>query len=158
MAIALPVFVRAPEVGKVTLVVAVVVNVKELPPEVINELPSARVKVADVAGAVTATLLTDVADATPNTGVTRVGDVASTTAPLPVEVVAPVPPLVTAKVPAKVIVPAPVTGPPDVVSPVVPPETSTEVTVPVVGEKKLKAPLPFVARTCPFVPSEVGNV
>jgi hypothetical protein len=53
--------------------------------------------VADVAGAVTATLFTDVAAATPNTGVTRVGEVASTTAPLPVEVVAPVPPEATGR-------------------------------------------------------------
>jgi hypothetical protein len=60
--------------------------------------------VADVAGAVTATLLTDVADATPNTGVTRVGEVASTTAPLPVEVVAPVPPLATGSVPVTLVV------------------------------------------------------
>ena len=39
------------------------------------------------------------------------------------------PPLATAKVPASVIVPDVVTGPPLVVSPVVPPETSMEVTV-----------------------------
>ena len=48
----------------------------------------------------------------------------------PDAVVEPVPPLATAKVPARVIVPLVVTGPPLVVSPVVPPETSTEVTVP----------------------------
>jgi hypothetical protein len=51
-----------------------------------------------------------------------------------VNVVAPVPPLATARVPAKVIVPDDVTGPPDVVKPVVPPDTSTLVTEP--------APLP----------------
>jgi hypothetical protein len=45
-------------------------------------------------------------------------------------VLVPVPPLATAKVPAKVIVPAAVMGPPDVVKPVVPPETATLVTVP----------------------------
>jgi len=44
--------------------------------------------------------------------------------------VMPVPPLATAKVPARVIVPLPVTGPPDVVRPVVPPDTPTLVTVP----------------------------
>ena len=44
--------------------------------------------------------------------------------------VAPVPPFVSAKVPANVIVPLVVIGPPLVVRPVVPPETSTEVTVP----------------------------
>jgi hypothetical protein len=45
-------------------------------------------------------------------------------------VVAPVPPLATAKVPAIVMVPEVVIGPPEVVKPVVPPETATEVTVP----------------------------
>ena len=48
----------------------------------------------------------------------------------PAAVVAPVPPLVTLSVPPKVIVPADVIGPPVVVRPVVPPDTSTEVTVP----------------------------
>ena len=41
-----------------------------------------------------------------------------------------VPPLAIAKVPAKVIVPDVVIGPPEVVRPVVPPDTATEVTVP----------------------------
>ena len=45
-------------------------------------------------------------------------------------VVVPVPPLATANVPASVIVPEVVIGPPEVVRPVVPPETATEVTVP----------------------------
>lgn len=45
-------------------------------------------------------------------------------------VVKPVPPFATASVPARVIVPEEVTGPPDVVNPVVPPDTSTEVTDP----------------------------
>ena len=45
-------------------------------------------------------------------------------------VVAPVPPLAIANVPARVIVPEPVIGPPEVVNPVVPPDTSTLVTVP----------------------------
>ena len=49
----------------------------------------------------------------------------------PVNVVAPVPPLATPNVPPKVIVPFVVIGPPDVVSPVVPPDTFTLVTVPV---------------------------
>lgn len=48
----------------------------------------------------------------------------------PAAVAAPVPPLATFSVPAKVIVPDVVTGPPDVVKPVVPPDTLTEVTVP----------------------------
>jgi hypothetical protein len=45
-------------------------------------------------------------------------------------VAVPVPPLATAKVPPRVIVPDVVIGPPEVVSPVVPPDTATEVTVP----------------------------
>ena len=45
-------------------------------------------------------------------------------------VVAPVPPLAIANVPAIVIVPELVIGPPDVVKPVVPPETSTLITEP----------------------------
>lgn len=44
--------------------------------------------------------------------------------------VSPVPPLVVANVPAKVIVPEVVIGPPEVVRPVVPPDTATDVTVP----------------------------
>jgi hypothetical protein len=48
----------------------------------------------------------------------------------PESVVAPVPPFAIAKVPAIVIVPSSVIGPPENVSPVVPPETSTLVTVP----------------------------
>ena len=47
-----------------------------------------------------------------------------------VQVLCAVPPFVAAKVPASVIVPLVVTGPPDVVMPVVPPLTSTLVTVP----------------------------
>jgi hypothetical protein len=46
--------------------------------------PSAKVKVAAEAGAVKATLLILVAEATPKTGVTRVGDVANTLTPVPV--------------------------------------------------------------------------
>jgi hypothetical protein len=42
-----------------------------------------------------------------------------------------VPPLAVANVPAKVIVPDVVIGPPEVVNPVVPPETATLETVPV---------------------------
>lgn len=46
--------------------------------------PSAKVKVEPVAGAVMVTLLMDVAEATPNVGVTSVGDVANTMLPEPV--------------------------------------------------------------------------
>lgn len=73
-----------PEVGKVTLVAPVVVRVNELPPEVIKDEPSAKVRVADVAGAVIATLLTEVAVAAPILGVTSVGEVAKTILPEPV--------------------------------------------------------------------------
>jgi hypothetical protein len=85
--------------GKVMVVASVPARVREL--LAVSVLPSAIVSVAEVAGAVTATLLTDVAVATPNTGVTRVGEVASTTAPLPVEVVAPVPPEATGRADTK---------------------------------------------------------
>ena len=73
---------------------------------------------------------------------TRVGDVASTTAPLPVDVVPPVPPLATARVPPRVIVPEPVIGPPEVVSPVVPPDMPTLVTVPPLPEGVDQVPSP----------------
>jgi hypothetical protein len=69
----------------------------------------------------------------PKIGVTNVGLVDNTVLPEPVEVVTPVPPLATANVPANVIVPALVTGPPLVVSPVVPPDTATLVTEPEPG-------------------------
>jgi hypothetical protein len=80
----LPVVVKVPAVGNVTLVAAVVVSVKLLAPEVAKVEPSAKVKVAAEAGAVNATLLILVAEATPKTGVTRVGDVANTLTPVPV--------------------------------------------------------------------------
>jgi hypothetical protein len=70
--------------GKVALVVAVVVRVKLFAPEVIKVDPSTKVSVADVVGVVKTTLLILEADATPNVGVTRTGDVANTKAPLPV--------------------------------------------------------------------------
>jgi hypothetical protein len=52
--------------------------------EAVRVLPSATVRVADVAGAVIVTLLTEVAEATPRAGVTNVGEVAKTAAPEPV--------------------------------------------------------------------------
>jgi hypothetical protein len=66
------------------LVAAVVVSVKLKAPAVARVELSANVKVAAVAGAVNATLLILVAVATPNTGVTRVGVLANTLAPVPV--------------------------------------------------------------------------
>src|SRR3989338_4115603 len=50
----------------------------------VKVLPSAMVKVAAVAGAVRATLLMEVAVATPRTGVVRVGVVPKTAKPVPV--------------------------------------------------------------------------
>lgn len=92
-------------------------------------------------------------DGVPRAGVVRVGDVPNTSAPVPVSPVTadarfalegvprnvatpdprdviPVPPFAAASVPDSVIVPDVVIGPPDVVSPVVPPDTATLVTVP----------------------------
>ena len=64
------------------VVLSVPARVIEL--EAVRVLPSATVRVADVAGAVIVILLTEVAEATPRAGVTSVGDVANTAAPLPV--------------------------------------------------------------------------
>jgi hypothetical protein len=54
--------------------------------EHVNVLPSTNVHVAEVAGVVKTFLLTDVAVATPRTGVTNVGEVALTVLPVPVNV------------------------------------------------------------------------
>jgi len=98
----LPVVVKVPAVGNVTFVAAVVVRVKLFAPEVANVEPSAKVKVAAVAGAVNATLLMLVAVATPNTGVVRVGDVANTKSPEPVSSVTAAAKLADEGVPKKV--------------------------------------------------------
>ena len=71
-------FTRVPEVGRVTLVAPVEVKVIELAPEVTRLEPSARVRVAEVVGAVKVSLLTEVAVATPKVGVTKVGEVENT--------------------------------------------------------------------------------
>ena len=72
-------------------------------------------------------------------------------------VVCPVPPLVIASVPANVIVPEPVIGPPETVSPVVPPDTSTLVTVPVVGVDQVGTPAPALVNTWPTAPMAVKS-
>lgn len=77
----------------VSVVLSVPAKVSEL--LAVRVLPLAIVSVADVAGAVIAILLMEVADATPSVGVASVGLVARTTAPEPVDVVAPVPPWTT---------------------------------------------------------------
>ena len=69
---------KVPVVGKVTLVVAVAVNVVEYAPLVANVDPSTNVNVADVVGAVKVTLFTLVAVATPIVGVVKVGEVENT--------------------------------------------------------------------------------
>ena len=103
----LPVVVKVPAVGNVTLVVAVVVKVKLCPPEVAKVELFARVSVATVAGAVKATLLILVAVATPKTGVTRVGVLANTKAPVPVSSVTAVIKLADDGVAKNVATPAP---------------------------------------------------
>ena len=75
---------KVPVVGNVTLVAAVAVRVVLNAPEVARVEPSTSVRVDPVAGAVTVTLLTVVAVAAPIVGVTNVGLVAKTLAPLPV--------------------------------------------------------------------------
>ena len=75
-----------PDVGKVTFVAPLDVNVIGFAPDVANVLPSARVNVAALLGAVIATLFTEVAEATPIIGVIKVGVLALTTAP-PVPVI-----------------------------------------------------------------------
>ena len=95
-----PSVARVPVVGRVTEVLLLVVKArvwveepKVIAPVVparvrdslaVKVFPSAMVKVADVAGVVRVTLLMLVAEATPNVGVVREGEVARTTAPDPV--------------------------------------------------------------------------
>lgn len=65
----------------------------------------------------------------------------------------PVPPLTAMSVPARVMVPEAVIGPPDAVKPVVPPDTFTEVTVPVpVIVDQVGTPPTLTVSTCPLVP------
>ena len=98
----LPVVVKVPANGNVTLEAAVVVSVRLKAPEVARVDPSAKVKVAAVAGAVKATLLMLVAVATPRLGVVKDGDVANTKAPLPVSSVTAAAKLADEGVPKKV--------------------------------------------------------
>ena len=101
----LPEVVKVPAVGKVTLEAAVVVSVRPKAPTVVRVEPSANAKVAEVAGAVKATLLILVAVATPKTGVVRVGDVANTKSPEPVSSVTADAKLADEGVPKKVATP-----------------------------------------------------
>ena len=79
-----------------------------LAPDVAKVEPLASVSVALVAGAVIATLLTLVADATPRVGVTNVGLVANTSDPEPVSSVTAAARLADDGVPKKVRMPVPV--------------------------------------------------
>lgn len=92
------------------------------------------------------------AEGVPSAGVTSVGEVLRTTLPVPVLVTTPVPPLATASVPASVIVPVLVIGPPEVVSPVVPPDTATDVTVPLPDTVAHDVAVPSVVRNLPLLP------
>jgi hypothetical protein len=91
---------------------------------------------------------------------------------MPVSVVDPVPPFATPSVPPSVIVPELVTGPPEVVSPVVPPDTATELTVPLEPPSPMVevatrsyVPFAFPISNFPYVgevevpvpPEEIGN-
>jgi len=92
------------------------------------------------------------AEGVPSAGVTSVGEVLRTTLPVPVLVTTPVPPLATASVPASVIVPVLVIGPPEVVRPVVPPDTATDVTVPLPATVAHDVFVPLVVRNLPLFP------
>jgi len=95
--------------------------------------------------------LVSVADeGVPRAGVTSVGELLRTTAPVPVDVVTPVPPLATARVPATVTAPCvAVLG----VRPVVP--KLIEVTATPVAAPHDGAPPVLPTRTCPVVPAAV---
>ena len=125
---------NVPVVGKVTAVGPVAVNVCEKAPAVAKVLPSAKVKLAAVAGVVIVNLLTVVAIATPKVGVTKVGEVAKTAEPVPVSSVT---------APDKF---AEVNDPKEVVFP-------TEVTIPVKF-----AFVVFALSTYVFVAFSVGNL
>ena len=92
--------------GKVIVVESVPANVIELLKVAV--LPSAIVNVALVAGAVIATLLMLVAEATPSVGVVKLGDVANTSEPEPVSSVTAAAKLADDGVPKNVKMPAPV--------------------------------------------------
>ena len=104
----LPVVVKVPAVGKVTLEAAVVVSVKLKAPAVARVELFAKAKVASVAGAVKTTLLMLVAEATPRLGVVKDGDVANTKAPVPVSSVTAAAKLADEGVIKNAVTPAPV--------------------------------------------------
>lgn len=112
------------------LIVAPSVPVRVIVLLEVNVLPLAIVNVALVAGAVTATLLMEVADATPSIGVTNVGVFANTAAPLPVSSVNADAKLADDGVARNVAIPAP--------NPVIPPTGNP---VPLVNVTELGVPI-----------------
>lgn len=136
--------VTVPEVGRVRVVVPVVVNVVLNAPEVASVEPSANVRVAPVAGAVTVTLLMVVADATPKVGVVSVGLVANTTLPEPVVANSP-------RTPALSYNRRPEVPPAMAVVPRIKPELAEA------GCQDVM-PVPSVVRTKLLVPAVVGRV
>jgi len=92
-------------VPKATEEESVPVKVRVL--ETVRVFPSASVSVAEVAGAVSVTLLTEVAVATPKDGVVKVGEIAKTKAPLPVSSVTAAAKLAEEGVAKKVAMPVP---------------------------------------------------
>jgi len=127
-----------PPVPNATEEPSVPVNVSVL--LAVSVFPSAMVNVEPVAGAVSATLLIVVADATPREGVIRLGDVPKTKAPVPVSSVTAVIRFELDGVPRKVAMPVP--------SPLTPVE--------------IGSPVPFVNVTLDGVPNtgvtSVGDV
>lgn len=126
-----------PVVGRVTVVLAVAVMVVEKAPTVANVLPLAKVKVAEVAGAVIVTLLTLVALATPNVGVTRVGELLNTTDPVPVSSVIAFKRLLELGVPRNVAILAPRPLTPVLIGRPVPLVRVTDCGVPRIGATKV---------------------
>ena len=150
--IAVPLPFKTPVIDVVSVMAGVVVAVATVPAKPLADTTLALVTVPLVAGAVDAQVVPLLVSTLPLVlGATKVG----ADAPLPritllaVRVVRLVPPLATASVPASVTVPEEVIGPPLVVNPVVPPETSTLVTEPAPGpvNATVMAPLPLVMVT-----------
>ena len=141
--IAVPLPFKTPVMDVETVMAGVVVAVATVPAKPLVDTTLTLVTVPLVAGAVLAQVVPLLVSTLPLVlGATKVG----ADAPLPrmtllaVSVFRLVPPLATASVPASVIVPEEAIGPPLVVNPVVPPETSTLVTVPVPAADQVPSP------------------
>jgi hypothetical protein len=144
--------VFAPDAAAPSDVLAAEAVVAFVPPLAIGKVP-----VTPVVKGSPVALVKVAADGVPKLGVTSVGLVERTTEPDPVLVVTPVPPFATARVPAIVKVPEDVTGPPENVIPVVPPEAFTLVTVPETVEAIETPPEEFVI-LIPLPAVKVANV